>query len=275
MDSPLVRWAGGKRLLTNKLLRYVPEKFGTYYEPMIGGGALFFALKPARAILSDINQDLMNFYGIVKRRPRAFYLRIRRLRVHKKNYYSVRQWNPTDPLNRAVRFFYLARLSWNGLYRVNRAGQFNVPFGGRNPRKLISWDRLRVASRSLQTVKLRSGDFEEMVRRAKRNDFVYLDPPYPKGATDGNGFARYSATGFKTEDHKRLAACAQRLAGKGVFVMLTEAAQKDILRLYPDHFKIEVVRTRSLIAAHGDYRREVREAIITSYDPKGKGRSSP
>lgn len=271
LDSPLIRWAGGKRVLIHKLVRYVPKEFGTYYEPMVGGGALFFALKPPQAVLSDVNKDLMNFYAVVNRHPRALYSLISRLRAYRRNYYKVREWSPADPLSQAVRFFYLVRLSWNGLYRVNKAGHFNVPFGGRKPKELISWNRLHCASQSLQAAQLRSGDFEDTVRMAKRNDFVYLDPPYPKGASDGNGFSRYSATGFTTEDHERLAVCAQRLAKRGVFVLLTEAAQKDILRLYPANFHIRLLRTRSLIAAQSDYRGEVREAIITSYHPQMEG----
>ena len=263
--TPLIRWAGGKRLIVTRLSKFLPSNFGTYFEPMVGGGALFFALLPRSVVLADVNPELMNFYRVIKDRPDAFYRAIKPLRASKTMYYRVRKSSPSSPLGRAVRFFYLIRLSWNGLYRVNRNGDFNVPFGGRRPKELVSLQAIQMASRSLREVRLLCGGFEKTTALAREGDLVYFDPPYPKGATDQNGFARYSSSGFSLEDHRRLAGYAAKLADRGVHVLITEAARKDILSLYSSAFKISLVRSSSLIAADSKFRRDAYEAILTSH----------
>jgi DNA adenine methylase len=263
--NPILRWAGGKRAISHVLAQCLPKSFGTYYEPMVGSGALFFNLAPKRAVLADVNAELINFYRVIQNNPHTFFAEVQNLTASKRQYYNLRASSPSCSIERAVRFFYLVRLSWNGLYRVNRQGQFNVPFGGRRPKTLIDVESLSAASLRLRNVQLVSGDFERTTRGPKIGDLVYFDPPYPKGATNGNGFARYSRTGFATEDHKRLANYASRMADKGVHVVISEAARKEILKFFSASFRITLVRTSSMIAAAGERRGAIYEAILTSY----------
>jgi len=263
--SPLIRWAGGKRQIVNQLTNYLPQDFNTYFEPMIGSGAMFFALKPTSAVVADLNPELVNFYKVIKIMPEDFYNSVDQLKASKTTYYRIRNEAPLSPLARAVRFFYLIRLSWNGLYRVNKLGNFNVPFGGRQPKELIALGSVLNISNKLKNTRLVCGDFESTTEMAKRGDLVYFDPPYPKGATYNNGFARYHETGFNFEDHERLAKYARQLMSKGVHVLITEAATHRLLNLYKADFHIRLVRSKSLIAADSDHRRVVYESIITSY----------
>lgn len=232
---------------------------------MVGSGALFFSVIPERAFLADINCELINFYRVLRTQPQNLHEAVCRLAADEEAYYSLRAACPTNPLSRAARFFYLVRLSWNGLYRVNKEGAFNVPYGGRKPKQLLSFQAAQAASQALKNTRLLCGDFERTTLGIKSEDFVYFDPPYPKGASQGNGFSRYSSTGFTLDDHKRLAQYGAQLADKGVHVLVTEAARKEILKFYSESFYVTFVRTSSLIAADSEFRREVYEAILTSY----------
>lgn len=271
-ENPLIRWAGGKRSIVRKLTDFLPPAFGTYFEPMLGSGALFFALRPESSVLADVNPELVNFYSAIKTAPASFYRAIHPLRASKARYYRLRKTCPSSQLTRAVRFFYLIRLSWNALYRVNKRGEFNVPFGGRCPKDLTGLSEILGASRALRKARILCGDFEATTALAKPGDLVYFDPPYPKGASSDNGFARYHETGFTLEDHKRLSLHARTLAEKGVHVLITEAATGKIRNLYRDDFQEQLVRSRSLIAASSRWRREVYEAVFTSYPVANKGR---
>ncbi len=232
---------------------------------MLGGGALFFALSPPRAVLGDVNSELINFYRVLRRRPLVFLHQLSRLEPSADLYAKIRHARPETPIERAVAFFYLIRLSWNGLYRVNRFGQFNVPFGKRSPKELLTRELALSAARALRGAELESGDFEDVVRDARRGDFVYFDPPYPRGAAGGSGFARYSKEIFRIEDHMRLGATAAILAERGVHVLVTEAGRRELLDCFPRTFSRTLVRTPSLIAARGTKRRDAYEAVLTSY----------
>lgn len=260
-----IRWAGSKRLMLPKLTDFVPKHFRTYYEPMVGSGALFFHLQAKPAILGDVNPELINFYRVLRSTPLVFLNLLHRLRPEHSVYRRVRAANPRTALKRAVRFYYLIRLSWNGLYRVNRQGRFNVPFSGRVPLQLLTRACAVTASRALRGTQLVVADFEDIILEARRGDFVYLDPPYPRGSAQGAGFARYTKEIFRDEDHMRLAARAAVLAEKGVHVLITEAARKELLCLFPRTFHLTMVRMPSLMAAKTADRRDAYEAILTSY----------
>lgn len=236
---------------------------------MVGSGALFFALRPTSAVLADVNSDLINFYAVIKSKPNDFFVTVRQIRASKRTYYRVRESSPSTSIDRAARFFCLVRLSWNGLYRVNRQGQFNVPFGGRNPKNLVTLGAVLDAARALEDTWLSCGDFEHTTREAKSGDLIYFDPPYPKGAAIGNGFDRYSETKFTLEDHRRLARIAALLADRGVHVLITEASRKEIVGLYSDAFYRKIIRTSSLIAADSRRRRSTYEVVLTSYRADG------
>jgi len=263
--KPVIRWAGGKRLIVPRLLDFLPKTYGAYFEPMVGSGALFFALRPKNAVLADVNSELINFYTVIKNNPNDFFETVRQIRASKRTYYRLRESCPSSALERAARFFYLVRLSWNGLYRVNQAGRFNVPFGGRRPKELVPLSAILDASEALRNARLVCGSFEETTTLAEAGDLIYFDPPYPKGATSDNGFARYHETKFDLANHKQLSIHARSLADRGVYILITEAENERILELYDGEFKVHLIESQSLIAADADRRGTVREAIITSY----------
>lgn len=261
---PPIRWAGSKRLLLPRLVQYLPSRYRRYYEPMIGSGALLFYLKPQAASLGDINPELMNFYAVLQKQPRALYAEIAKFKPSARNYYAIRGRRPAALTQRAARFFFLTRLSWNGLYRVNKSGAFNVPYSGRMPRRLTTLERFVAASRALERAQLYTGDVTTTTSRARSGDFVYLDPPYPRGASSRNGFSRYTKDSFSFDDHRALANLARTLADRGVHVLVTVCARKEFLDLYPG-FHSARVRMPSLIAADSAHRRDSYEAILTSY----------
>lgn len=267
VKKPLIRWAGGKRSIVPTLLSFLPKNYGCYFEPMLGGGAVFFAIRPNEAVIADINPELINFYSVIKHKPHQFRRTIEELRPSKTTYKGFRRSSPSTSLERAVRFFYLIRLSWNGIYRVNRQGEFNVPFGGRRPKTLVARDSIIAASEALRGTRLLCGDFEKTTSEVKAGDLVYLDPPYPKGAETNNGFDRYHETRFTIEEHERLATYAEKLADRGAHILITEAGSEELLALYRKRFNVQIITSRSLIAADIKSRGKVYEAIITSYSP--------
>lgn len=177
---PFVKWAGGKGQLLDELLKRAPTTFGRYYEPFVGGGALFFALQPKRAVLADKNQELANAYLVVRDNVEELVISLRQHRNHRDYYYRLRSLNPLEltSLERASRFIYLNKTCYNGLWRVNRRGHFNVPFGRYKDPKICDADNLRAVSAALQGVEIRCSDFEEALQTATGGDLVYLDPPY-------------------------------------------------------------------------------------------------
>lgn len=263
---PLLKWPGGKRSILPSLLRFVPDSYGTYFEPFLGGGALFFALGPRRARLSDLNADLVNCYEQVRDHPGSVLWHLRRLANTKREYYRVRAWEPTGEAARAARTVYLASLSFNGIYRVNRAGAFNVPYGGRRNRALADHSQLAAVAAMLRRALIACQDFEVALRPAKRGDLVYLDPPYT--VTHGqNGFLKYNASIFSWSDQRRLADQVHRLIGLGCGVIMTNASHASIRHLYRSVPKYRITRV-SRMAATPHHRRPIEELIITNLDTR-------
>jgi DNA adenine methylase len=242
----------------------LPPAWDRYFEPMAGGAALFFRTCPIRATIADINPELINFYTILRESPELLVKRLVSLRASRDLYYALRQSAPTSALGRAVRFVYLNRLAWNGLYRVNRDGKFNVPIGDRLPTSLWDFAELRQASAALSNATLRVADFAHVLRYAREGDFVFLDPPYPRGATDA-GFNRYASAFFTSHDHRRLSLAVERLSGRGVMVMLALADRTEFRQLYPRKLRSEVVRSKALMACNGHHRRDVAELLLLNY----------
>lgn len=265
---PFLKWAGGKRWLVPLIIGAVP-RHKVYYEPLVGSGALFFALAPERAVLSDSNAELMNCYHQIKRRCREVVMVLKHLKSSKKDYYLVRDRfnSDTDPVRRAANLIYLNKMSWNGLYRVNGDGMFNVPvrdLSVARPPKIFDAEQLQAASRVLRNAELLCGDFEASIAGATRGDFVYFDPPYITTHLN-NGFVRYNSKLFGVGDELRLAAAATRLARRGVHVMVSNAAHPSIREQYDGHFlKREFVRL-SLIAADPAHRRRFRELVASTF----------
>jgi DNA adenine methylase len=200
---------------------------------MSGGAALFFYLRPSRATIADINPDLIAFYSVLKRNPEELLRRLRPLKASRDLYYAFRASRPRSEIQRAVRFAYLTRLAWNGLYRVNRRGDFNVPIGDRLPPVLWDESNLRKASAALALARIMVADFRMCTRSAAAHDFVFFDPPYPRGSRDDFGFNRYASTFFTLEDHRDLAQTVVQLSRQSVQVMVTLADVECLDKTYP------------------------------------------
>lgn len=265
--QPFLKWAGGKRWLVPKILKNLP-KFNVYYEPFVGSGALFFALEPRSAILSDSNPELMNCYRAVRNHCKSVINVLNELRIAKKTFYEIREkfWLEDDRIKKAAYFIYLNKTCWNGLYRVNRDGKFNVPVG-RHVRvgyKVFDPEHLQCASRLLKRATIKCGDFEEAVKGARKNDLVYFDPPYITTHLK-DSFIKYNSILFHQSDELRLAQLAEKLARRGTLVVLSNAAHPLIKDQYNGVFlKTELLRP-SLIAGDPTKRTKFLELLVSNF----------
>jgi DNA adenine methylase len=258
--DPLLKWPGGKRKLLSSILPLAPGSHRCYYEPFVGGGAVFFALCPARAVLADSNEELINCYIQVRDRHGEVTEYLRAMPNSERLYYETRASAPTDPVARAARLIYLTTLSFNGIYRENLAGVFNVPYGRKTHLDPCDPARIAAISAALMRATLMCVDFERAVFDAGRHDIVYLDPPYTVAHGD-NGFLKYNSRIFSWEDQKRLAAVARRLADRGCRVIVSNADHPSILDLYRG-FRVLRVQRSSVIAADGESRRLITECVF-------------
>ncbi len=260
--APFLKWVGGKTSLLPELLRHVPDRLRRYHEPFVGGGALFFAVAPRRATLADHNGELIHCYRQVRD---DVYRVLDALRAHvydKAHYQGVRALDPQGltPAQRAARFVYLNKTCFNGLWRVNREGRFNVPIGRyRNPR-FHDPEALIAASGALRDVELLHLPFEEALAKASPGDFVYLDPPYDP-VSETASFASYTADGFTWDDQKRLARACIALNRRGVRFLLSNSATGRVRELYRG-FSQRTVRAPRFINSKGDSRGRVDELLV-------------
>jgi len=266
LPAPLLKWPGGKRRLLQFILPLVPHQFKDYYEPFFGSGALFFAMRPQRAFLSDRNSELISTYTQVRDNPKAVITSLQKLRNTEKNYYAVRSSAPRSDSAKAARLIYLSRLSFNGIHRVNLKGVFNVPYGYKSHLTTCEPDKIHDASKALQRAKIDCQDFEVAVATAREGDLVYLDPPYTT-AHANNGFLKYNAKIFTWDDQKRLAEIAQVLAARGCFVIVSNADHYSIRNLYGTFSMLEIDRF-SVIAASRQFRRRIKECVFYTANKK-------
>ena len=240
-----------------------PAAGSKYIEPFLGGGAVFFALRPTRSVLSDANAELVETYEAVREEVEEVIRFLKRLEHDEESYYRVRKSRPYTRASRAARFIYLNKTCFNGLYRVNTDGDFNVPFGKHGPKLLVcDTDQLRAASKTLQAATLVSDDFGAIIRRAHSGDLVYLDPPYTT-AHSNNGFIEYNAKVFSWEDQSRLANLALGLVRRNIRVAVSNADHKSIRDLY-DHneFTIHRIKRASTMAGSAAARFAAVELLI-------------
>lgn len=258
-STPLIRWPGGKRALVSKITKKFPEKFNRYYEPFFGGGAIFFAMAPEDAALSDINSDLINAYTMVRDRPRELISELELYENSEGFYYEVRASRPSDIIKKSARLLYLTRLSFNGIYRVNLNGDFNVPYGKKYHLSSFDLTKLLEVSEALKGVSLSIADFELATESAKSGDLVYFDPPYTV-AHANNGFVKYNENIFSWADQLRLAEHARKLAARGCFVAVSNADHVSVDALY-DGFNKMLIERFSVIAASSAFRRQITECL--------------
>lgn len=262
--APPFTWAGGKRWLIQNYPKLIPDFSGKYIEPFAGGAAVFFHLSPRSALLADTNRDLINAYEALRN---CWEEVLKTLIVHDRRhsdeyYYSVRASRPRTPANRAARFIYLNRTCFNGLYRVNQKGQFNVPKGTKDSVLRTTDDFARV-SHILRNTELVVSDFESVIDAANSSDLVFVDPPYTV-AHRFNGFVKYNEILFSWDDQLRLAACLRRASARKVKVISTNADHQSLYRLYQGDFKVQRLARNSLISASSNNRKPITELLITS-----------
>lgn len=256
----LLNWPGGKRSLLKQILPLVPENYCRYYEPFMGGGALFFTLKPALAVIADKNAELMNCYQQIRDCPDAVISRLSRMKNTKEDYYKVRDNLPKENIARAARIIYLMALSFNGVYRVNLQGKFNVPYGDNKSLTIYDTNKIYAASAALASTDIRTGDFKEALTDAGSGDFVYLDPPYTV-MHNNNGFIKYNDHIFSWEDQERLAVFVKELVKRGCKVVISNADHPSIENLYVGFYKQKVTRS-STISASTKFRCEITECLF-------------
>lgn len=271
--SPFLKWAGGKRQLLDKIIDRMPKSFNNYYEPFIGGGALLFELEPAKAVINDINASLINAYITIAEKPFEFISAVIELDSQipedgKTYYYSLRERYNNKLVKTeydtelAALFVFLNKHCFNGLYRVNAKGLFNVPYNN-SKRESINKESIISISEYLKNVKIMQGDFEKACNDAQRGDFVFLDSPY--APLNPTSFESYTKEGFDIESHKRLANLFKKLTDKGCYCMLTNHNTEFINDLYGNKgYKIDVVRVKRMINSNAS-KRVGEEVIIYNY----------
>jgi DNA adenine methylase len=265
--KPFIKWAGGKwQLLPAFKLHFPPRTaIKRYFEPFLGGAAVFFHLQHPHSFLSDSNAQLVELYQIVRNDVESLIGALLHHKNEEKYYYAVRGLDAASlsPVERAARFIYLNRTCYNGLYRVNSQGQFNVPFGDyKNPR-ICDAHGLRAASLALQRANLRLADFETAVKETQRGDLIYFDPPYqPLSKT--SSFTAYTSDRFGEEEQRRLARIFRDLDRRGCYVMLSNSSAPLIRELYSEYNLIEVLANRA-INSKANGRGKIVELLITNF----------
>lgn len=276
MISPLVKWAGGKRQLLAALNNRLPPDWNDFYEPFFGGGAFFINLhnqgRISRAIVADLNSELVNFYQVVKTSPDELITALSddALENSAGAYKRLKdEFNDTVPdrenaVRRAALFVFLNKHGYNGLWRVNSRGQFNVPFGRYAKRSVPSASSIQLFSAMLQRVTLLNTDFEKAVNTARKGDFIYFDPPYQPLSKTAR-FTGYNCAGFSLGDQKRLAGVFNKLSERGVQIMLSNSKVQEIEDLY-EGYTISTIAATRCISCNGKKRSGTSEIIVTNYD---------
>lgn len=262
---PFLKWAGGKRWLVQKYPDLFPKQFKRYFEPFLGSGAVFFSLLPKKGVISDCNGALVETYNAIKD---DWALVEAKLKEHHRNhskeyYYKVRQSKPQKPHTRAARFIYLNRTCFNGLYRVNKQGQFNVPVGTKQ-NAFLGTDNFEAVSKALSGFKIRQSDFEAIVGSARSGDFIFADPPYTV-KHNANNFVKYNEELFHWDYQIRLRDALVRASDRGVLVMVTNAAHESVVELYEGCLNVDVLERKSVIASSPENRGMYKEIVVRNW----------
>lgn len=271
--KPVLKWVGGKTQLLEHIRERIPTDFDTYYEPFVGGGAVLLDLSPKKAVVNDVNKELINLYTVIKDSPEAL---IKTLQKHKNTpefFYAMRSkdrnpksYKRLSPVTKASRIIYLNKTCFNGLFRVNSRGELNAPFGYYKNPTIFDATNIREVSEyfNQNLVTFMNEDFEKVVSSAKAGDFVYFDPPYDPISSSAS-FTGYSANGFSRVDQYRLKKCCDMLNEKGVKFLLSNSATNFILDLYKD-YHIDKVSARRAINCKGNKRQCVQEVLVRNYE---------
>lgn len=271
--EPVVKWAGGKRQLLSQLKKYIPKNISSYYEPFLGGGAVLFDIQPKKAVVNDINEELINLYTVIKDNCEEL---IEDLKKHENNpdyYYNIRRldrksdvYAKLSKIQRASRIHYLNKTCYNGLFRVNMAGQFNSPFGKYKRPNITNEITIRAVSKYLNeaNIELSCCDYEETLKSIRKGAFVYFDPPYDPVSNNSN-FTGYAKNGFNRDEQWRLKNVCDKLNSKGIKFLLSNSSTDFILDLYKD-YDIKIIQAKRFINSNGNKRGEIDEVLVRNYE---------
>lgn len=266
---PIVKWVGGKRQLMFELLKNMPKDYNRYFEPFIGGGALFFELQPNNAYISDMNEELINLYQVVRDNVDELITDLQKHDISKEYFMEIRNIDRTEEyqnwsdIKKASRFIYLNRTCFNGMYRVNSKGEFNVPFGHyKNPR-ILDENNLINCSHLLQRTEIKQADFSEVLKEVKKGDFVYFDPPYVP-LSETSSFTSYTKDGFDIDMQFKLRDVCNELDSMGVKFLLSNSDTKLVNELY-ENYNIKKVFASRQINANANGRGKITEVLVRNY----------
>lgn len=264
---PFLRWAGGKKWFIKHLKDFLPRQINNYYEPFLGSASTFFSLPNdyyKSAFLSDLNEDLINAYLQIRDSLDSLLGLLKSFENTENFYYKIREKHfEIDPVFRAARMIYLNKVGYNGIYRVNSEGKFNVPYGHRKNVDFIDEENLKAVSSKLQKVKLVPRDFDKAMKTVKANDLVFIDPPYTV-AHENNGFIEYNKKLFSLDDQIRLSNSIKAIIDAGAYYILTNAKHERILEIYSHLGKPKVLIRHSHIGGVGAVREDVKEYVFTN-----------
>lgn len=272
--APILKWVGGKRQLLSEISPLLPKKITTYVEPFVGGGAVLFDLQPKKAVINDFNKELINTYKVVKESPNKL---LELLKIHDKNncedyYYEIRALDRTDDFEnmsdvaKAARIIYLNKTCFNGLYRVNQAGQFNSPYGKYKNPNIINEPAILAMSNYFNNnnIKIIQGDYKDALKNLRKGAFVYFDPPYMPISTSSS-FTGYTEGGFGEKEQIELKKECEKLNARGIKFMLSNSDHPLIRELYKD-YNIKIVQARRSINSKGNKRGEINEILVRNYE---------
>ncbi len=271
--APVVKWVGGKRQLLDSIRPLLPKQISSYCEPFVGGGALLFDLQPKKAAINDINADLISMYRVIRDNVEALIETLATYKNTSEFFYKIRDldrapdtFSELSDVEKAARFIYLNKTCYNGLYRVNNAGEFNVPFGSYKNPNIVNAPVLRAVSKyiNVSSISMTTDDYTEVLADVKKGTFVYLDPPYDPISSTSN-FTGYTKGGFTREDQIRLRECCDALDKRGVKFLLSNSATDFIKEQYAGYY-ITIVQAQRNINSVGSRRGNIDEVLVRNYE---------
>lgn len=275
MCKPVIKWVGGKRQLINELKSFLPKKYNRYFEPFIGGGALFFSLKHHNSFISDYNHELTNLYSIIKEKPNELIENLKKHKNTEEYYYEIRaldrdekKYKRLSNVSKASRFIYLNKTGFNGLYRVNQNGQYNVPYGKYKHPVWLDEKNLLDCSQLLAHTEIQTGDFEIIKQHLKAEDFVYFDPPY--APLNKSSFTSYTHNGFDYDMQQRLKNLCDYIDSIGAYFMLSNSYTEYILDLYKN-YDIKTVMANRAVNCKATGRSKIKEVFVINYKVESNG----
>ena len=270
--APILKWVGGKRQLLQDISNHLPDQFSTYYEPFLGGGAVLFHLQPQKAVVNDVNEELINVYIVIRDHVHELIEDIKKHKNQSDYFYKIREldrdkqkYQQLSNIEKASRMIYLNKTCYNGLFRVNQQGEFNAPFGRYMNPNIVNEETLIAVSNYFNktNITFKCGDFEDAVKYIRKGSFVYFDPPYDP-VSDSANFTGYNKGGFDRQEQFRLKKLCDKLNGRGIKFLLSNSATEFILDLYQD-YDITLVQASRPINSRADRRGKVDEVLVKNY----------